>query len=107
MFSFCPFFLGYIFHFRGISCSQGNPVPQAFNDSTGSYMPNALGFTAILPLKSSLSCDNQLSLQLSSHRTGKVPHHSRGSCDLETTWPANTSFDSKPGELKISNHTNE
>ena len=51
LFYFCSFFLGYIFHFWGISCSQGNPLPQAFNDSTGSYMPNALGFTAILSKK--------------------------------------------------------
>lgn len=38
---FCSFLGGYIFHFRSISCSQGNSLPQAFNDSTGSYMPNA------------------------------------------------------------------
>ena len=77
---FLFFFLGVHIPFRGISCSQGNPLTRAFNDSTGSYTPKALRSSPVLskkeliracleelnvPLKSSRSCDNQLSLQLS------------------------------------------
>ena len=44
-FYFRSFFSGYTFLFRGISCSQGHPIIRAFNDITGSYMPNGLRST--------------------------------------------------------------
>ena len=56
----------------------------------------ALNTHWFLPLRSSQSYGSPSSLQLSWHKTRKVPHHSTESCDREITWPTDTSFGSTP-----------